>query len=67
MDYRLPDSSVHMDSPGKNTRMGCHTLQEMNSVPLPARGSSPGPHTLEIPVFGFPITVPSPQVECPSG
>ena len=67
MDYSLPGSPVHRDSPGKNTRMGCHTLQEMNSVPLPGPGSSSGPHALEIPGFGSPITVPSPQVECPSG
>ena len=26
MDHRLPDSSVHGDSPGKNTGVGCHTL-----------------------------------------
>ena len=26
MDCRLPGSSVHGDSPGKNTRVGCHTL-----------------------------------------
>ena len=26
MDCRLPGSSVHGDSPGKNTRVGCHFL-----------------------------------------
>ena len=26
MDYSLPVSSVHGDSPGKNTNMGCHVL-----------------------------------------
>ena len=26
MYYSLPDSSVHGDSPGKNTRVGCHVL-----------------------------------------
>ena len=26
MDYSLPDSSVHGDSPGKNTRLGSHSL-----------------------------------------
>ena len=26
MDCSLPDSSVHGDSPGKNTRVGCHAL-----------------------------------------
>ena len=25
MDCSLPDSSVHGDSPGKNTRVGCHS------------------------------------------
>ena len=27
MDYSLPGSSVHGDSPGKNTGVGCHVLQ----------------------------------------
>ena len=26
MDYSPPDSSVHGDSPGKNTRVGCHAI-----------------------------------------
>ena len=26
MDYSLPGSSVHGDSPGKNTGEGCHAL-----------------------------------------
>ena len=26
MDYSLPASSVHRDSPGKNTEVGCHAL-----------------------------------------
>ena len=26
MDYSLPGSSVHGDSPGKNTGVGCHAL-----------------------------------------
>ena len=26
MDYSLPDCSVHGDSPGKNTGVGCHAL-----------------------------------------
>ena len=26
MDYSQPDSSVHGDSPGKNTEVGCHPL-----------------------------------------
>ena len=35
MDYSLPDSSVHGDSPGKNTGVDCHAL-------LPIQGSNPG-------------------------
>ena len=35
----LPGSSVHGDSPGKNTGVGCHALlQEV----FPAQGSNPG-------------------------
>ena len=26
MDCSLPGSSIHRDSPGKNTRVGCHAL-----------------------------------------
>ena len=28
MDYRLPGSSVHGDSPGKNTGVGCYSLPQ---------------------------------------
>ena len=38
MDYRLPGSSVHGDSPGKNTGMGCHTL--LQGI-FPTQGSNP--------------------------
>ena len=39
MDYSPPGSSVHGDSPGKNTGVGCHAhLQEI----FPAQGSNPG-------------------------
>ena len=42
MDCSLPDSSVHGDSPGKNTGVGCHALfQEIFST----QGLNPGlPH-----------------------
>ena len=42
MDCSLPGSSVHGDSPGKNTGVGCHDLlQEI----FPAQGLNPGlPH-----------------------
>ena len=41
-DYNPPGSSVHGDSPGKNTGMGCHVfLQEV----FPTQRSNPGiPH-----------------------
>ena len=38
MDYSLPDSSVHGDSPGKNTEVSWHALlQEL----FPTQGSNP--------------------------
>ena len=38
MDCSLPDSSVHRDSPGKNTGKGCHAhLQGI----YPTQGSNP--------------------------
>ena len=46
MDCSPPGSSVHGDSPGKNTRVGCHALlQEI----FPIQGSNPGlPHCRQI-------------------
>ena len=42
MDCSLPDSSVHGDSPGKNTGVGCHALLQRI---FPTQGSIPGlPH-----------------------
>ena len=42
MDCRPPGSSVHGDSPGKNTGMGCHAL--LQGI-FPTQGSNPGlPH-----------------------
>ena len=42
MDYSLPGSSVHEDSPGKNTGVGCHAL--LQGI-FPNQGSNPGlPH-----------------------
>ena len=39
MECGLPGSSVHEDSPGKNTGVGCHfLLQEI----FPTQGSNPG-------------------------
>ena len=38
MNCSLPGSSVHGDSPGKNTRMGCHSL--LQGI-VPTQGSNP--------------------------
>ena len=46
MDCSLPGSSVHGDSPGKNTGVGCHAL--LQGI-FPVRGSNPGcPHFRQI-------------------
>ena len=42
MDYSPPDSTVHGDSPGKNTGMGCHAF--LQGI-FPTQGSNLGlPH-----------------------
>ena len=42
MDCSSPGSSVHGDSPGKNTGVGCHALLQRI---FPPQGSNPGlPH-----------------------
>jgi len=42
MDYSLPGSSVHGDSPSKNARVNCHAL--LQGI-FPTQGSNPGlPH-----------------------
>ena len=38
VEYSLSGSSVHRDSPGKKTGMGCHALQEI----FPTQGSNSG-------------------------
>ena len=46
MDYSLPDSSVHGDSPGKNARVGCHAL--LQGI-FPTQGPNPDlPHCRQI-------------------
>ena len=46
MDYSLPGSSVHGDSPGKSTGVGCHAL--LQGI-FPIQGSNPGlPHCRRI-------------------
>ena len=42
MDYRPPGSSVHGDSPGKHTGVGCHAL--LQGI-FPTQGSNPGPRS----------------------
>ena len=39
MNCSLPDFSVHRDSPGKNTGVGCHAL--LQGI-FPTQGSNPG-------------------------
>ena len=39
MDCSLPGFSVHRDSPGKNTEVGCHAL--LQGI-FPTQGSNPG-------------------------
>ena len=39
MDYNLPGSSVHRDSPGKNTGVGCHAI--LQGI-FPTQGLNPG-------------------------
>jgi len=46
MDCSLPGSSVHGDSPSKNTGVGCHVL--LQGI-FPTQGSNPGlPHCRRI-------------------
>ena len=45
MDWSLPDSSVHGDSPGKNFGLGCHTFFQGN---LPNPGVKPRSPTLQV-------------------
>ena len=46
MDYSPPGSSVHEDSPGKNTGEGCHAL--LQGI-FPTQGSNPGrPHCRQV-------------------
>ena len=46
MDCSLPGSSVHGDSPGKNTGVGCHVL--LQGI-FPTQGFNPGlPHCRQI-------------------
>ena len=46
MDYSPPGSSVHGDSPGKNTEVGCHAL--LQGI-FPTQGLNPGlPHCRQI-------------------
>ena len=44
MDCSPPGSSVHGDSPGKNIRVGCHSLVQRI---FPVQGSNPGSPALQ--------------------
>ena len=56
MDYNLPGSSVHRDSPGKNTGVGCHAL--LQGI-FPTQGSNPGPiMSLALQVGSLPLAPP---------
>ena len=50
MEHSPPGSSVHADSPGKNTGMGTHTLLQRN---LPDPGIKPGFPTLKVDSLPF--------------
>ena len=45
MDCSPPGSSVHGESPGKNTGVGCHAL--LQGI-FPTQGSNPALHTLQV-------------------
>ena len=45
MDYSPPDSSVHEDSPGKNTGVGCYDL--LQGI-FPTQGLNAGQHCRQI-------------------
>ena len=56
MDCSLPDSSVHADSPGKNTGVGCHAL--LQGI-FPSQGLNPSPlHLLHWQVDSLPLEPP---------
>ena len=48
MDCSLPGSSVHGDSPGKNTGVGCHPSLQGT---FPTQGSKPGLPALQVDSF----------------
>ena len=54
MDYSLPGSSVHGDSPGKNTGVGCHAL--LQGI-FPTKWSNPSP-TLQVDSSSEPLGKP---------
>ena len=53
MDYSLPDTSVRGDSPGKNTRVGCHALLLAAAAAAAAKSLQSCP-TLCDPIDGSP-------------
>ena len=68
MDCSPPDSSVHGDSPGKNTGVGCHFLlqgifptQGSNRVVQKPQNLQPNPCTWH---WSFPVTIKSITMIC---
>ena len=61
MDCSLPDSSVHADSPGKNTGVGCHAL--LQGI-FPSQGLNPSPlHLLHWQVDSLPAEPPEKPIQ----
>ena len=76
MDYSLPETSVHEDSPGKNTEVGISSL--LQGI-FPTQGSNPGflhcrgilhqlshqgsPKILEWVAYPSPVDLPAPEIE----
>ena len=54
MNHGLPDTSVHGDSPGKNTRVGCHALLLAAAAAAAAAKSLQSCPTLCDPIDGSP-------------
>ena len=60
MDCSLPGSSVHGDSPGKNTGVGCHAL--LQGI-FPIQGSIPVSYVSHIAGRFFTICIKNPEWE----
>ena len=58
MDCSTPGSSVHGDSPGKNTRVGCHALCQIFPTEYLGKGNKPATPTSPALEGGFFTLVP---------